>query len=93
MDTPPKDTLGLMRLMMAETKPMEFNNWGDLLAIFALRLSEIAPKLTEDELWRQIAIGAAVYQRGFREFEAGVIGGHMLDTVRKAAKDRLAGED
>lgn len=77
----------LLKLMAAETKPMEFANWADLLAVYALRLSEIAPKLTEDELWRLIAVGAAVHQRGYREFEAGVVGGHLLDTVRKAARD------
>jgi len=77
----------LVQLMMAETKPMEFTNWADLLAVYALRLSEIAPKLTEQELWQLIAIGAAVHQRGYREFEAGVVGGDLLDYVRKAAKD------
>lgn len=87
MTIPSTEPAELMQLMMAETAPMEFPNWADLLAVYALRLSEIAPKLTEDELWRMIAVGAAVYQRGYREFEAGVIGGHLLDEVRKAAKD------
>lgn len=87
MTIPSTEPAELMQLMMAETAPMEFTNWPDLLAVYALRLSEIAPKLTEDELWRLIAVGAAVYQRGYREFEAGVIGGHLLDEVRKTAKD------
>lgn len=87
MTIPSTEPADLMQLMMAETAPMEFTNWPDLLAVYALRLSEIAPKLTEDELWRMVAVGAAVYQRGYREFEAGVIGGHLLDEVRKAAKD------
>lgn len=86
MSIPSTEPADLVRLMMAETAPMEFSNWPDLLALYALRLSEVASKLTEDELWRLIAVGAAVYQRGYREFEAGVVGGHLLDVVRKAAK-------
>lgn len=86
MSKPSTEPADLVRLMMSQTAPMEFTNWADLLAVYAFRLSEVAPKLTEEQLWRMIAVGAAVYQRGYREFEAGVVGGHLLDVVRKAAK-------
>ena len=80
------DSAALMQLMMTETKPIELSNWGDVVALYAARLSEVAPKLTEDEMWRLIAIGAAMYQRGYREFEAGVVGGELLEQLRKAAR-------
>lgn len=82
------DSAELMKLMMAETKPIEMANWGDLVALYAARLSEVAPKLTDDEMWHLIAIGAAMYQRGYREFEAGVVGGHLLDQIRGAARKK-----
>lgn len=81
------DPAELMKLMMAETKPIELANWADFVALYAARLSEVAPKLTEEEVWRFIAIGAAMYQRGFREFEAGLMGGELMDYLRRVAKD------
>jgi hypothetical protein len=82
------DPAELMRLMMAETKPLESSDWSNLVALYAANLSEIAPKLNESEMWRLIAIGAAMYQRGYREFEAGMVGGHLLDLVRQAARGK-----
>lgn len=88
MSTNFTDPTELLQLMMTDTKPMEPANWADLIALYAARLSELAPKLTEDEMWKLIAIGAAMYQRGYREFEAGVVGGHLLDVVRNAARHK-----
>lgn len=84
MSIPSTEPVELLKLMMAETKPMEPSNWTDVLAIYALRLSEIAPKLTEDELWRLIAIGAAVYQRSYREVESKTVTEMLIDVVRKS---------
>lgn len=77
----------LVKLMVADTKPIELRNWSDLIALYAVHLSEIAPRLTEDEMWRLIAIGAAMHQRGFREFEASVVGGELMDYLRRVGKD------
>ena len=41
----------------------------EIVQMFANEIAKLSYKLTEEELYRLIAVGALVYQRGFREFD------------------------
>lgn len=41
-----------------------------MLAVYADGLERIAPKLTEDELYSMLAVGAAIYQRWCQHTES-----------------------
>jgi hypothetical protein len=43
-------------------------------------------KLTEEELFRLIAIGALVYQRGFREFDGNIMADLLIRTLREGGR-------
>lgn len=52
-----------MLALMVTAKKGDPGDWESVLAAYADRLERIAPKLTEDELFSMLAVGAAIYQR------------------------------
>jgi len=52
-----------MLALMVTAKKGDPGDWESLLTVYAQRLERIAPKLTEDELYSMLAVGAAIYQR------------------------------
>jgi len=52
-----------MLALMMTAKKGDPGDWESLLTVYAQRLEQIAPKLTEDELYSMLAVGAAIYQR------------------------------
>lgn len=56
------DKATMLALMMT-AKRGDPGDWESLLTVYVDRLERIAPKLTEDELYSMLAVGAAIYQR------------------------------
>ncbi|CAB3627786.1 hypothetical protein LMG26845_00490 [Achromobacter insuavis] len=52
-----------MLALMVTAKKGDPGDWESVLTVYATRLERIAPKLTEDELYSMLAVGAAIYQR------------------------------
>jgi hypothetical protein len=77
------DALGLLNLMITEKKPAMVPDWADLLMLYAKRLHELAPKLSDEEMQPLIAIGAAVYRRGYAEMEPDITAGAVLELARR----------
>lgn len=77
------DALGMLNLMINEKKPAVVPDWADLLMLYAKRLHEVAPKLSEAEIQPLIAIGAAVYRRGYAEMESDITAGAVLELARR----------
>jgi hypothetical protein len=65
-----------------EQRPLPTNE--QLLSLWARTISDLSGKLTDDELYPLIALGACVYQRGYREFESGI----TAEAVLKMLRDR-----
>jgi hypothetical protein len=63
-----------------EMRPLPTNE--QLLCQWARTLSELSGKLADDDLYPLIALGACVYQRGYREFESGITAEAMLKMLR-----------
>jgi hypothetical protein len=63
-----------------EQRPLPTNE--QLLCLWARTISDLSGKLTDDELYPLIALGACVYQRGYREFESGITAEAMLKMLR-----------
>jgi hypothetical protein len=63
-----------------EQRPLPTNE--QLLSLWARTISDLSGKLTDDELYPLIALGACVYQRGYREFESGITAEAMLKVLR-----------
>jgi hypothetical protein len=81
MSTP--DALGMLKLMINERKPAVVPDWADLLMLYAKRLHEVAPKLSDEEIQPLIAIGAAVYRRGYAATEADLSASAVLELARR----------
>jgi len=73
----------MLKLMINEKRPAVVPDWADLLMLYAKRLHELAPKLSDDELQPLIAIGAAVYRRGYAEDEADLSASAFLELARR----------
>ncbi|MBR8654224.1 hypothetical protein KDH83_13060 [Achromobacter sp. Marseille-Q0513] len=59
-----------MLALMVTAKKGEPGDWESLLVVYADRLERIASKLTEDELYSMLAVGADIYQRWCQHTEA-----------------------
>ncbi|MNL10724.1 hypothetical protein D3C87_1315320 [compost metagenome] len=59
-----------MLALMVTAKKGDPGDWESVLTVYASRLERIAPKLTEDELYSMLAIGAAIYQRWCQHSES-----------------------
>ncbi|RZI41521.1 hypothetical protein EGT07_18240 [Herbaspirillum sp. HC18] len=73
----------VMELMVGaeEARPLPTNE--QLLCQWAGVLSNLSGKLTDDELYSLIALGACIYQRGYREFESGITADLLLKSLRQ----------
>lgn len=60
--------------------------YDDLVEMLATEIARISYKLTEDELFRMIAVGALVYQRGFREFGGDITADLLIQTLREGGR-------
>lgn len=56
------------------------SNW--LVSVYADILGQLAPKLTEDELFSLIAVGAAFYQGGRSQEDAKLLADRALQRAR-----------
>lgn len=77
------DALGMLNRMINEKQPAMVPDWADLVMLYAKHLHEVAPKLSDDEIQPLIAIGAAVYQRGYAENESDITAGAVLELARR----------
>ncbi len=59
-----------MLALMVAAKQGDPGDWESLLTVYADRLERIAPKLTEDEQYSMLAVGAAIYQRWCQHTES-----------------------
>lgn len=64
------DKATILALMVTAKTPSGPNSWETLLAAYAEQLEALAPKLTEEELFRLTAIGAAIYRRWCQHAES-----------------------
>jgi hypothetical protein len=58
----------------------------DIVQMFANEIAKLSYKLTEEELFRLIAVGALVYQRGFREFDGNIMADLLIRTLREGGR-------
>ena len=58
----------------------------DIVQMFANEIAKLSYKLTDEELYRLIAVGALVYQRGFREFDGTVMADLLIRTLREGGR-------
>ena len=59
-----------MLVLMVTAKKGDPGDWESVLTVYAASLERIAPKLTEDELYSMLAVGAAIYQRWCQHTES-----------------------
>lgn len=59
-----------MLALMVTAKEGDPGDWESLLTVYADRLEKVAPKLSEDELYSMLAVGAAIYQRWCQHTES-----------------------
>ncbi|MGS0742883.1 hypothetical protein ACVBEF_13760 [Glaciimonas sp. GG7] len=57
--------------------------YDDLIDMLATEIAKISYKLDEDELFRMLAIGALIYQRGYREFGGDITADLLIKTLRE----------
>jgi hypothetical protein len=55
---------------MIQAKTHKQIKWAAIPALYAVTLAEIAPKLTEEELFSLIAIGSVLYDHSSKEMVA-----------------------
>ncbi|AMP00886.1 hypothetical protein ACIPF8_19610 [Collimonas sp. NPDC087041] len=58
----------------------------EIVQMFANEIAKLSYKLTEEELYRLIAVGALVYQRGFREFDSNSMADLLIRTLREGGR-------
>ena len=73
----------ILELMVKASEQAILPSNVGLVTMWARRLAAVSGKLTDDELYPLIALGAMVYQRGYREFE----GSMTADLIIKMAKE------
>jgi hypothetical protein len=69
----------IIDIMTAGGHPQFDGSLTDLTGLYVSRLAMISDKLSPQELAELISIGVALYQKGFKEFKAGI------DTTRRPA--------
>ena len=60
--------------------------YEDLIEMLATEIGRISYKLTEDELFRMIAVGALVYQRAHKEFGGDITADLLIQTLREGGR-------
>ncbi|WP_395824304.1 hypothetical protein [Collimonas sp.] len=58
----------------------------EIVQMFANEIAKLSYKLTEAELYRLIAVGALVYQRGLREFDGNMMTDLLIRTLRQGGR-------
>jgi hypothetical protein len=66
---------------MIQAKTDQQINWAALPALYAVTLAEIAPKLSENELFSLIAIGSVIYGHSSRELVASAAPEQLLKSL------------
>jgi hypothetical protein len=56
-------------------------NWAALPALYAVTLAQIAPKLSEEELFSLIAIGSVLYEHSSSELVASAATDQLLKSL------------
>lgn len=56
-------------------------NWAALPALYAVTVAQIAPKLTEEELFSLIAIGSVLYEHSSGELVASAATDQLLKSL------------
>lgn len=69
--------------LMIQANPEQSADWTMLPALYAIALAEIADRLSSDQLYRQIAFGALIYQRCDQELLAGCVTTRLLAELGK----------
>lgn len=73
----------ILELMVKASEQVILPSNLGLVAMWARKLAPLSEKLTEDELYPLIALGAMVYQRGYREFEGSMTADLLIKTLRQ----------
>lgn len=66
---------------MIQAKTEQQINWAALPALYAVTLAQIAPKLTEEELFSLIAIGSVLYDHSSRELVASAATDQLIKSL------------
>lgn len=66
---------------MIQAKTGEKIKWAALPALYAVTLAQIAPKLTEDELFGLIAIGSVIYDHSSHELVASAATNQLIQSL------------
>jgi hypothetical protein len=69
--------LGFMMQAKSDTQI----NWSALPALYAVTIAQIAPKLTEEELFSLIAIGSVLYEHSNGELVASAATDQLLKSL------------
>jgi hypothetical protein len=60
----------LLELITQDDHPEMDLDWNTLTQLYTHQLASISPKLSQQELASMVTIGIALYQKGYKEYEA-----------------------
>ena len=73
----------LLELITQEGRPALELNYNELTQLYAHHLAAISKKINRDELAEMVMIGVALYQKGLKEFKAGINEKVLFDQLQE----------
>ncbi|MDB5762879.1 MAG: hypothetical protein JWQ21_1874 [Herminiimonas sp.] len=80
----------ILDLLTREGQPELDLNYNQLAQLFAHELAAISHKINSDELATLVVVGVALYQKGFKEFRAGIDEKALFTTLQKRRNESVA---
>lgn len=76
----------IMAMWSRATCQVPVANYDDLLEMLATEIAKISMKLSEEELYRMIAVGALMYQQRYKESGGDITVDLLIKTLREGGR-------